>query len=247
VDEIILPGDTKPSGGIPADQRAMMDEVAAALRAAGATVIDPADIPSVLARDPAKNAMKKPSCSASGAMKGNDAECSVVLKYGFKRDFTAWLATLGAAAPVASLAELREWNLAHAAMGTLKYGQTSMDISDEQDPNSPVDRARYEADRKREIRLSGRDGADAALKTYNLDALVFPGSRGSGFLAKAGYPSVAVPFGLVANGSGYPEGWVAKPAPLGVAFGGTACSEPTLLGLAYAFEQATRRRVPPEL
>ncbi|MDX2141925.1 MAG: amidase family protein [Rhodospirillaceae bacterium] len=247
VDEITLPGESKPSGGIPADQRSMMDEVAAILRGAGATVIDPADMPSVIATDPDKNAMKKGSCSATAGTKGTDANCSVVLKYGFKRDFMAWLESLGEAAPVKSLTELREWNLAHAAMGTLKYGQTSMDISDEQDPASAEDRARYEADRKRELRHSGREGADAVMKKHKLDALVFPGSRGSGFLAKAGYPSVAVPFGLVANGTGYPEGWVAKPAPLGVAFGGLACSEPKLIGLAYAFEQATRRRRPPEL
>jgi amidase len=247
VDEITLPGDAKPSGGIPPDQKRMMDEVAAVLRAQGATVIDPADIPSVLATRPEDNAMKKGSCSATAGRKGSDADCSVVLKYGFKRDFTAWLKGLGAAAPVASLTELRDWNIANAAMGTLKYGQTSMDISDEQDLASAADRARYQADRARELRLSGREGADAAMRKYRLDALVFPGSRGSGFLAKAGYPSVAVPFGLVANGEGYPPGFTPKPAPLGVAFAGGACSEPKLLALAYAFEQATKRRRPPEL
>ena len=58
-----------------------------------------------------------------------------------------------------------------------------------------------------------------------------------------------VPFALVGggdgDGDGYPEGFVTKPRPFGVSFTGGACSEPRLLALAYAFEQATRRRVSP--
>jgi len=247
VDAVTLPGESKPSGGIPADQKAMLDEAVAALRAAGATVVDPADPPSVLAEDPARNSILMPSCSQISGRKGQDANCSVVLKYGFKRDFAAWLASLGDAAPVRSLTELREWNLAHQSAGTLKYGQTSMDISDEQDLDSPADRARYEADRARELRLVGEQGVEALMKTQRLDALLFVGARGNGFMAKPGYPSVAVPFGLVANGEGFPPGFEPRPAPLGVVFGGRACSEPRLIALAYAFEQATHRRRPPPL
>ena len=56
-----------------------------------------------------------------------------------------------------------------------------------------------------------------------------------------------VPFALVPNAPDqpFPEGFAAKPAPFGVSFAGPACSEPRLIELAYAFEQATRRRVPP--
>ena len=247
VDALVLPGDTKPSGGIPADQKRMLDDVVSILRAQGATVVDPADPPSVLAKQVDLNAMKKGSCSQNSGRKGADADCSVVLKYGFKRDFAAWLASLGAAAPVHSLTELREWNLAHASAGTLKYGQTSMDISDEQDLDSSVDRARYQADRERELRLVGVEGVDAIMQQHRLDALLFAGSRGSGFLAKPGYPSVVVPFGLVANGEGFPQGFPPNPAPLGVAFGGLACTEPRLIAIAYAFEQATKRRRPPPM
>jgi amidase len=58
---------------------------------------------------------------------------------------------------------------------------------------------------------------------------------------------VIVPFGMVSNAPTvpFPSGFDAKPAPFGVSFTGMACSEPRLLGLAYAFEQATKRRVPP--
>jgi amidase len=242
VEATTLPGNDKPTGGIPADQKAMMDEAVAALRAQGATVIDPADIPSAVARDPAKNILKKETCHD---FKAKDANCSVVLKYGFKRDFAAWLASLGDRAPVRSLSELRAWNVAHASAGTLKYGQNSLDVSDEQDLEQ--DRARYAADRAQELRLSRTEGIDAAMKRHKLDALLFAGSRGANLVAKAGYPTVIVPFGLVANGSGYPPGFVPKPAPLGVAFSGMACTEPRLIALAYAFEQATKRRLPPDL
>ena len=247
IDEMTLPRAETPSGGIPNDQKLMMDEVVAILRAQGATVIDPADIPSALADSWENNVLVRGSCSRKPSFRGDDANCSVVLKYGFKRDFTAWLASLGSAAPVRSLTELREWNIAHASLGTLKYGQNSLDISDQQDLDSEQDRARYEADRGRDKRLAGAEGADAVMRQHQLDALIFPGSRGSSFLAKAGYPSVNVPFGLVANGSGFPAGFTPKPAPIGVSFSGTACSEPRLLELAYAFEQATKRRRPPEL
>jgi len=56
-----------------------------------------------------------------------------------------------------------------------------------------------------------------------------------------------VPFGFVPNTQGgpFPQGFDPKPAPLGVAFTGMACSEPELLKAAYAFEQATKRRVKP--
>ncbi len=242
-----LPGDTAPSGGIADDQKAMMAEAIAVLRAAGATVVDPADVPSALADAWESNVLVRGSCSRGPSFKGQDATCSVVLKYGFKRDFTGWIASLGAAAPVESLTELREWNIANATLGTLKYGQASLDISDEQDLNLAEDLRRYAADRAVDVRLAGPEGADAVLTQHNLDALIFAGSRGSSFLAKAGYPSVTVPFGLVANGSGFPEGFTPKPAPLGVTFSGTACSEPRLLELAFAFEQATRRRRPPDL
>ncbi len=162
-----------------------------------------------------------------------------------KRDFNLWLASLGAAAPVETLTELRAWNRAHERAGTLKYGQAQLDISDEMDLER--DRVRYEADRAKDIELSGPDGIDAALRAHTLDALLFPGGTGAAIAAKPGYPTVIVPFGTVPNAPTppLPDAFAAKPAPFGVSFTGTACSEPRLIELAYAFEQATKRRVPP--
>ena len=77
-------------------------------------------------------------------MRGKDAGCTIVVKYGMKRDFNKWLATLGPTAPVKTLTELREWNLAHQKEGAIRYGQSRLDISDEVDLEK--DRPRYEAD-----------------------------------------------------------------------------------------------------
>ena len=222
-----------------------MTDAIAAMRAQGATVIDPADIPSIVTTDPAKSLLKWGVCSGPEDAKGRDEDCSVVFKYGMKRDFNAWLASLGDRAPVKSLTALREWNRAHQSAGTLKYGQAQLDNSDEMDLTA--DRARYEADRAKDLALSRGEGIDAVMKTHKLDALIFPGGSGAAIAAKAGYPTVIVPFGTVPNSVGMPAGFNAKPSPYGVAFTGGACSEPRLIEIAYAFEQATKRRVPPRL
>jgi len=85
------------------------------------------------------------------------------------------------------------------------------------------------------------------LKAHQLDAIFTPGGAGAGLAARAGYPIIVVPFALVANAPtpALPDGFNAKPGPFGVGFTGTACTEPRLIELAYAFEQATKKRVPP--
>jgi amidase len=222
-----------------------MQDVVDVLKREGAIVTDPADVPSMIDPDPQKNFGRWNICSGTGASKGNDANCSVVLKYGMKRDFNRWLATLGPTAPVKSLAGLREWNLKHERAGAIKYGQSNLDISDEMDVEA--DRARYEADRAKDIELAANHGIDEVMKANRLDALVFPGSSGSGIAARPGYPSITVPFALVPNAGPFPDGFDPKPGPFGVSFTGMACSEPRLIELSYAFEQATKRRIPPPL
>jgi amidase len=270
-DPITLPGSASPRGGLNPEQTQVMEQAIAALKAQGAIVVD-VEIPSVVAADAPDNLLLSSQ--------------SIVLPYGMKRDFNKWLASLGAAAPVKTLTELREWNTAHEKMGTLKYGQSQLDASDKIDLEK--DRAKYEEDRARDIRLGATTGIDAALKAGNLDALLFPGSASAGIASKPGYPTVLVPFGMVPNTPGnqgggggrgrgetpppapgtapagaapsggpgngrgapppvgpFPPGFEPKPQPFGVGFTGTACSEPTLLRLAYAFEQATKQRTPP--
>jgi amidase len=244
-DPVTPPGEKEPREGLKPDQKKVMDDAIVALKRQGAVIVDPADIASVTEKDPQDNLVKWSTCSGLENAKGKDADCSVVLKYGMKRDFNKWIESLGGATPVKSLAELRKFNLAHGSAGAIKYGQSQLDISDEMDLDA--DRARYEADRTKDLRLSGAEGIDGALKKFNLDALVFPGAGGAAIAAKAGYPTVIVPFGTFPNAPAapFPPGFAAKPVPLGVAFTGTACSEPRLIELAYSFERATKRRVPP--
>jgi amidase len=244
-ERIVPPGLSEPRGGLNADQAAVMREAIEVLRQNGAIIVDPADIPSVIDPDERKNFLRWPVCSGADGRKGNDAQCSVVFKYGMKRDFNTWLKSLGTSAPVKSLTELRNWNLAHRNAGALKFGQAQLDNSDEMDVE--VDRTRYEADRAKDVALSAAQGIDAIMQSARLDALLFPGASGALLSARPGYPTVLVPFGLVPNAPSppLPEGFNSKPAPFGVSFAGSACSEPRLIELAYAFEQATRKRTSP--
>jgi amidase len=243
-------GSATPRGGLSDAQRKIMYEVIAVLKQQGATIVDPADIPSVVDTNAANNFINWNPCSGLENAKGLDANCSVAFKYGMKRDFNAWLQSLGAKAPVKTLTELRQWNIAHQRAGAIKYGQANLDISDEMDVQ--LDRNRYEADRRKDILLSATNGIDAALKANRLDALLFPGVSSAGIGARPGYPTVTVPYGFVpvppgTGATAFPAGFEPKPAPLNVSFTGTACAEPKLIELAYAFEQATKKRKAPEL
>src|SRR4029078_3442406 len=90
-----------------------------------------------------------------------------------KRDFNAWLRSLGAASPFGTLGDLIAWNRAHEKAGSIKYGHSTLEISGEVDLER--DRARYEADRAKDIRLGGAHGIDEIMKAERLDALIFPG------------------------------------------------------------------------
>ena len=238
-------GITAGRGGLNAAQARAMTVAIAVLKQQGAIVVDPADVPSFAAKDAKDNFAAWDFCSGAEHAKGKDENCSVAFKYGMKRDFNLWLESLGPSAPVKTLTELREWNVAHAKAGAIRFGQSRLDISDEMDLEK--DRARFDADHKKDLLLSRVNGIDGVLKANRLDAILTPGGGGAGLAARAGYPIVVVPFGLVPNAPTppFPSGFDAKPGPFGVGFTGTACSEPRLLELAYAFEQATKKRVPP--
>jgi amidase len=232
--------------GLPPEQARAMTEAIDILRQQGAVIVDPADIPSILVDDPLNSFLNWGVCGGYNSVRGRDSDCSIVLKYGMKRDFNAWLATLGPSAPVKTLTELRIWNITHIRSGAIRFGQSLLDISDEIDLQA--DRARYEADRARDLSLNAVHGIDEVMKQNRLDALLFPGANGASIAAKPGYPTVIVPFALLPNSpeqQPFPSGFTALPMPFGVSFTGMACSEPRLLEIAFAFEQATKRRVPP--
>jgi amidase len=244
-DPTINPATGTPTGGLNAAQTALMNEVIAVLRREGADVVDPANIPSIVDGTVANNFLTWGTCAGLANARGLDSACSIVFKYGMKRDFNLYLASLGAVAPVKTLTELRQFNLANQARNAIKYGQQHLDISDEMDLDR--DRARYMADRAKDVFLSATHGIDETLAVNRLDALLFPGAGSAVIAAKAGYPTVGVPFGFIPNAPtpALPAGFNAKDQPYGVGFTGTACSEVRLLELAYAFEQATKRRAPP--
>ena len=133
-----------------------------------------------------------------------------------KRDFNAWLKTLGAigAGEVADRAARVE----HGARqgGAIKYGQSKLDISDEMDVEG--DRARYEADRARDIALAGEHGFNEAIESNKLDALMFPGWNVSNLASRPGYPEIVVPIGRTPAGGGggihFRSGLYPQPTPL---------------------------------
>jgi amidase len=180
-----------------------------------------------------------------------DLTCSTVLLYGFKRDLNAYLAATPGA-PSRTLAEVIAFN--NAFVPPMKYGQAIAIGAQELDtaPGS-ADTARYIADRAEDLRRSklaldgvfnGPDGMPGTDDDF--DAVLHLGNANANVPAKAGYPSVAVPGGFNALSTLTPaDPPIAVPFPSDVTFSGPAFSEPKLIALAYAFEQATRHRVPP--
>ena len=242
-EKITLPGADKPRNALNPEQLKAMNDAIAVLKEQGAVIVDPADIPSIVDKNASDNYLLWGVCGDMDDVKAH--KCSIALAYGMERDFNKWLAALGTAAPVKSLTELRKWNSDHAKMGAIKYGQSLLDISDAMDLE--LFKARYESDRANDIRLTATHGIDEVMKSQNLDALLFPGPIGASIAARPGYPTVIVPWAMVPNAptTAFPETFKALPQPFGVSFTGMACSEPTLLKLAYSFEQATKKRVPP--
>jgi amidase len=195
------------------------------LRAAGATIIDPAPI------------------ATAGDM--DDPEFEVLL-YEFKADLNAYLADLGPGASVRTLADLIAYNDAHASTEMPYFGQ---EIFIKAQAKGPLTDQAYIDALAKCRRLSRTEGIDATMDKFQLDALVAPtngppppidlvnGDAGSGGsstpAAVAGYPSITVP-------CGYTFG-----LPTGVSFFGRAWSEPTLIKIAYAYEQASKVRKAP--
>ena len=174
--------------------------------------------------------------------------CSTVLLYGQQRDMNAYLAQRGHPT-IHTLSDIVAFNDAHPDPArAIKYGQAIFQAAMQVDtsPGSP-DTLRYEADRAEDLARSRGalddvyDGPDDVKGTADdFDAILASNNTFAGTPAKAGYPSVTVPGGFLP-----PDGTIQNPFPSNVTFAGPAFSEPRLIALAYAFEQATRHRVPP--
>jgi amidase len=199
----------------------------------GAVIVDPANIPTL--------------------GKFDDSEFDVLL-YEFKADLNAYLASRAASSPglaVRSLKDVIAFNNAHRQQELRFFGQEIMEMAEKK---GPLTERKYKQELAQNLRLARTQGIDAVMNKYKLDALVAPtggpawlidlinGDGGtasapgpSTVAAVAGYPHITVPMGFVAE------------LPVGLSFFGRAWSEPTLIRLAYAYEQATRHRRPPRL
>ena len=203
-------------------------EAITTMKERGAVIIDPANIPTLGQFDA--------------------AEFDVLL-YEFKHDLNRYLTWLGPTSPVHSLTDVIAFNTAHKDQELPYFGQDIMEMAEKKGPlTSPG----YKADLARNRRLAGPLGIDTVMRRYNLDALVSPTGgpawlldlvNGDGGTASAASPST------VTSVAGYPH--ITVPAgyfrgiPIGVSFFGRAWSEPTLIKIAYAYEQATKQRRPP--
>ena len=168
-----------------------------------------------------------------------------VMYYEFKAGLNAYLSGLPGA-PIKSLADLISFNEAHAADEMQYFGQERLI---EAARRGPLSDKRYRAARSVARRLSRNDGIDRAMNTSKLDAIVAPtggpawvtdlvngdhfSGSSSSLAAAAGYPNITVPAGFIHG------------LPVGLSFFGRAWSEPTLIRLAHAFEQASGHRRPP--
>ena len=203
----------------------LIEAAIADMKAQGAVIVDPADIPTAGGLD---------ACELD------------ILLFEFKADLNKYFASRGASAPVHSLKELIAFNLREKDREMPFFGQ---EILIDAEKKGPLTSAAYQK-ALNTCRVRARtQGIDAVMTRLRLDAIVAPtGSpawpidlvNGDHFLgasstpaAVAGYPSITVPAGF------------AYGLPVGVSFIGRAWSEATLIRLAYAYEQATKHRKAP--
>jgi amidase len=205
---------------------ALMESALEEMKRRGAVLVDPADIPT--------------------AGKFDDTEL-VVLLYELKADLDKYLASRGPGVLVHSLKDVIEFNDKNKDKEMPYFGQ---DLFVKAEAKGPLSSKEYRQALARNHRLSRTQGIDAVMVKHKLDAMVAPTGgpawptdlvNGDHFTggystasAVAGYPHVTVP-------AGYVHG-----LPVGMSFFGRAYSEPVLVKLAYAFEQATKLRRPPQ-
>jgi amidase len=204
----------------------LVNDAIDAMKAQGAVIVDPANIET--------------------AGKFDDSELDVLL-YEFKADLNTYLAGLGPKAPVRTLQDVIDFNEHHKDQEMPWFGQ---ELFVQAQAKGPLTEKKYRDALAKNRKMSRTDGIDATMKKYKLDAIVAPtgsppwvtdlvnGDHYSGGsstpAAVAGYPNINVPAGY------------SHDLPVGISFFGRAYSEPTLIKLAYAYEQATKHRRAPQ-
>jgi len=170
-----------------------------------------------------------------------------VLLYEFKADLNRYLSE-HPAAPVKTLEEIIAFNEKNRETEMPWFGQDIFLLANQKGDLTSEEYQKALAESKR---LSQKEGIDKVMEENNLDAVIAPtngpawtidwvngdhfSGSSSSYAAIAGYPNITVPMGFV-NG-----------LPVGISFFGKAWSEPILLKIAYAFEQASKHRKAPGL
>jgi amidase len=204
---------------------ALMDHAIDVMRKHGATIVDPADIPTL--------------------GKFDDSELTIFL-YELKADLNAYLTWLGPSAPVKTLQDIIEFNERNHQKELPYFGQ---DLFLKSQAKGPLTEKEYLDALAKNHQLARTDGIDAVMDQHKLDAIIGPtggpawitdlitgdhfGGGSSNAAAVAGYPNINVTAGFISG------------LPVGISFFGRAWSEPALIKIAYAFEQATKARQAP--
>src|SRR5580692_3184929 len=204
---------------------ALMEQSLDALKRQGATLIDPADLETL--------------------GKFDESEL-LVFMYELKADLNAYLATLGPHAPVRTLKDIIDFNDRNRQQEMPYFGQ---DLFLKAEAKGPLTEKAYLDALEKNHQLARTEGIDATMDKYRLDAMVAPtggpawltdlingdhvAGGSSNVAAVAGYPNINVTAGFISG------------LPVGISFFGRAWSEPTLIRLAFAFEQATKARQAP--
>jgi amidase len=215
----------------------VMSEVVETLRAAGAEIVR-ANIPTAGWIGGPGTTMAVLNRNPESSTKYGSTHNPIVFVYEIKQALNAYLREWASETPIGTMADVIAFNDAHADTA-LRFGQDLFLAAEA--TRGDLSEPEYRSARAMDQRSAGGLGLDAFMEAHSLDAVLFAGRDGAAIAAKAGYPSVQVPAGFTAgfNGKDTPD------YPLGATFTGRAWSEPTLLRLAYAFEQASQARRPP--
>jgi amidase len=234
------PGNDVYYGPLPPRAASVMREAITMLEAQGATIVR-ANIPTEGWIGGPGTEMAILNHNPESTTRYQPARRPIVFVYELKHDLNAYLRDWATGTAMRSLADIVAFNQANADRA-LRFGQDIFLAAEA--TRGDLSELEYVSARQMDLRASRELGLDAYLDRHRLDAVLFPATAGAAIAAKAGYPSVQVPAGFVSGvrDKDTPD------YPFGVTFTGRAWSEPTLLRLAYAFEQATQaRRPPPDL
>jgi amidase len=228
-------------GKLPARSKAVMAKAIEVLQDSGATLVR-ASIPTVGFVGGPGTTMGVLNRNPLSRRKGEPATPPIVFLYELKHDLNLYLRDWAVGTKIKSMADIIAFNQANAEKA-LRFGQDLFLAA--QATRGDLTEPEYRSARAMDLLSAKERGLDAYMTQHKLDAVVFPANSGASIAAKAGYPSVLVPAGFIGGPMDATGGKETPDFPLGLTFAGRAWSEAKLLRLAYAYEQASSARRPP--